>query len=58
MNSKHTTSQLKPTPRAIHFRTNSNQMSAKTKEMGNSDSAPQSLQGKQAQECLFILSNN
>lgn len=58
MNSKHTTSQLKPTPRAIHFRTNSNETAAKTKGTSHSDSTSQSLQGKQPQECVFILSNN
>ncbi|BED88811.1 MULTISPECIES: hypothetical protein [unclassified Pseudoalteromonas] len=60
MNSSLTTSQLKPMPRAVHFRANSNQVTAATGTASNTNFAPQSLQSKQeqVQECVVILSNN
>lgn len=47
-------------PRAVHFRANSNQVTAAKSTASNTNFAPQSLQSKQeqVQECVVILSNN
>ncbi len=60
MNSTHVKPQLKPTPRAIHFRVNNHQTATAASAQNNTNFAPQALQSKHehVHECVVILINN